>query len=142
VSVPNNWGDSENTFNSFNVNHNWVLPGGALNEFIFQFADFSNAITARSSDPTENFPNGVSIGQNGNTPQQTQQRKWQFRDDYSWHKTGWGGLGHDMKTGVNFINQPKLFITFNTGTNAPTYTHINNDLNGPIQTVTQSGGAA
>ena len=26
-----------------------------------------------------------------------------------------GGLGHDFKAGVNFINEPRLFITFNTG---------------------------
>jgi hypothetical protein len=142
VSPPSNWGDSENTFNSFNVNHNWVVRGTMLNEFIFQFADFKNSISARSGDPTENFPNGVSVGQNGNTPQQTQQRKWQFRDDFSWHTTGWGGLGHDFKAGVNFINQPRLFITFNVATNAPTYTHISNDPAGPIQTVTLNGGAA
>ncbi len=51
-----------------------------------------------------------------NTPQQTQQQKYQFRDDFSWSIAGMGGLGHDIKTGVNFIKQPRLFITFNTGT--------------------------
>ena len=35
-----------------------------LNEFIFQYADFSNDISANSTDPTQNFPNGVTIGQN------------------------------------------------------------------------------
>ncbi len=29
-----------------------------------------------------------------------------------------GGLGHDFKAGVNFINEPHLFITFNTGKGA------------------------
>ena len=29
-----------------------------------------------------------------------------------------GGLGHDFKAGVNFINEPRLFITFNTGKGA------------------------
>ena len=38
----NNWGVSGNSFNSINVNHNWVLGGSKLNEFIFQYADFSN----------------------------------------------------------------------------------------------------
>ena len=28
-SPPNNWGDSNNTFNSINVNHNWVLGGAS-----------------------------------------------------------------------------------------------------------------
>ena len=50
-SVPENWGDSTNTFNSINLNHNWVLGGSKLNEFIFQYADFANYILARSSDP-------------------------------------------------------------------------------------------
>ena len=45
-SVPDNWGDSTNTFNSINMNHNWVLGGTKLNEFIFQYADFLNNITA------------------------------------------------------------------------------------------------
>jgi hypothetical protein len=30
------WGDSGNSFNSVNLNHNWVLAGNKLNEFIFQ----------------------------------------------------------------------------------------------------------
>ena len=141
-SVPSNWGTSENSFNSVNLNHNWVLGGSRLNEFIFQYADFRNHIGANSGDPTQNFPNGVSIGQNGNTPQTTEQKKWQFRDDFSWHMEGMGGLGHDFKTGVNFINEPRLFITFNTGTNEYTYNHLTDDLNGPVSTVTRNGGAA
>jgi outer membrane receptor protein involved in Fe transport len=138
----NNWGVSENTFNSINVNHNWVLGGSRLNEFIFQYADFANAISANSLDPYQIFPNGVTIGQNPNTPQQTQQHKWQFRDDFSWHAAGMGGLGHDFKTGANFINEPRLFITFNVGTGGYAYTHLDNTLTGPISVVTLQGGAA
>jgi hypothetical protein len=119
-----------------------VLGGSRLNEFIFQYADFRNHIGANSGDPTQNFPNGVSIGQNGNTPQTTEQKKWQLRDDFSWHMEGMGGLGHDFKTGVNFINEPRLFITFNTGTNDYTYNHLTDDLNGPLSTITRNGGAA
>jgi hypothetical protein len=141
-SVPTNWGESANNFNSINVNHNWVLGGAKLNEIIFQYADFKNSISANSSDPTQTFLNGVSIGQNINTPQTTQQKKWQFRDDFSWHQAGMGGLGHDFKTGFNFINEPRLFITFNTGTNDYSYTHLDNDLNGLIGTVSKNGGAA
>jgi hypothetical protein len=135
-----NWGDSTNKLNSFNINHNWVMSGSKLNEFIFQVADFSNQITSRSSAPNDTFPNGVTIGANGNTPQTTQQKKYQFRDDFSWHKTGMGGLGHDFKVGVNFINEPRLFITFNTGKDAIFNTHLTNDLNGPISTVQVSSG--
>ena len=138
----NNWGVSTNTFNSINVNHNWVLGGSKLNEFIFQYADFSNGITANSLDPYQIFPNGVTIGQNPNTPQQTQQRKWQFRNDFSWHTTGMGGIGHDFKTGANFINEPRLFITFNIGTGGYAYQHLDNNVNGPISQVSLQGGSA
>ncbi|HEY7289432.1 MAG TPA: TonB-dependent receptor [Vicinamibacterales bacterium] len=141
TSPPNNWGTSANKFNSINANHNWVLSGSKLNEFIFQYADFANAISANSLDPQQTFPNRVTIGQNTNTPQQTQQHKYQFRDDFSWHMTG-GGLGHDMKTGVNFINEPRLFLTFNTGTGGYAYTHLTNDINGPISAISLNGGSA
>ena len=53
-----------------------------------------------------------------------------------------GGLGHDMKAGVNYIHEPRLFITFNTGTNDYTYNHLDNDVNGPLSSVTRNGGAA
>jgi hypothetical protein len=136
------WGNSENKFNSINLNHNFLLGGSRLNEFIFQYADFANAISANSLDPQISFPNGVSIGQNTNTPQQTQQKKYQFRNDFSWAVTGMGGIGHDFKTGVNFIRQPRLFITFNTGTGDYAYTIGSNDLNGPVTAVSRNGGAA
>jgi len=139
---PSGWGQSSNTFNSFNVNHNYVLGGSKLNEFIFQYAEFANAISANSLDPQITFPNGVSIGQNINTPQQTQQKKWQFRDDYSWSKSGMGGLSHGFKAGVNFINEPRLFITFNTGTGDYAYTLLTNDKNGLVTDVTKNGGSA
>lgn len=136
------WGDSDNKFNSINMNHNWVMGGNKLNEFIFQYADFSNFISARSQDPYQLFPNGVAIGQSPNTPQTTQQKKWQFRDDFSWHVTGMGGIGHDFKAGVNFINEPRLFITFNSGRGVVQNTHLTDDVNGPISLVVLNDGDA
>jgi hypothetical protein len=138
-STPDNWGLSKNRFNSINLNHNWVLAGATLNEFIFQFADFSNHISANSNNPYQIFPNTVTTGQSINAPQTTEQRKFQFRDDFSWHASGIG-LGHDFKTGVNFINEPHLFITFNTAKGVVQYTHLDNSINGPIQQVQVSDG--
>ena len=83
-STFDNWGDSKNDFNSINLNHNWVVGGTKLNEFIFQYTDFRNNIASRSSAPNESFPIGVTIGANGNTPQTTEQNKYQFRDDFLW----------------------------------------------------------
>ena len=137
-AVPENWGDSTNTFNSVNVNHNWVLGGSKLNEFIFQYADFENHIESRTTSPQRTFPNGVTMGYNTNTPQTTAQRKYQFRDDFSWHVTGMGGLGHDFKAGANFIHEPKLYVTFASGSADYAYTFIDNDLNGRISRVTRN----
>jgi outer membrane receptor protein involved in Fe transport len=137
-SVPENWGDSVNSFNSINLNHNWVLGGSKLNEFIFQYADFENHIDSRTTAPQQTFPNGVSIGYNTNTPQTTAQHKYQFRDDFSWHVTGKGGLGHDMKAGANFIHEPRLFVTFSSGSADYAYTMLDNDPNGRISRVTRN----
>jgi hypothetical protein len=142
LSPPNAWGDSKNTFNSINLNHNWVVGGSMLNEFIFQYATFRNHITANSTDPNESFPNFVYVGQSVNTPQTTEQKKWQFRDDFSWHKAGWGGLGHDFKVGVNFINEPRLYVTFEAGKDVLSYTHMDNTLTGPLSAVSMNGGVA
>jgi outer membrane receptor protein involved in Fe transport len=136
--VEENWGDSVNKFNSINLNHNWVMAGSKLNEFIFQYADFGNQITARTGAPQQTYPNGVAIGYNVNTPQVTEQHKYQFRDDFSWHVTGKGGLGHDLKSGVNFINEPRLYVTFSSGSTDYAYTHLTNDVNGPISRVTRN----
>jgi carboxypeptidase family protein/TonB-dependent receptor-like protein len=136
--VESNWGDSTNTFNSINLNHNWVVAGGKLNEFIFQYADFANAILARTGDPQQVYPNGLTVGYNVNTPQQTQQHKFQFRDDFTWHQTGVGGLGHDFKAGLNYIHEPHLYVTFSSGSTDYAYTHLTNDINGPISRVTRN----
>ena len=140
-AAPSGWSTSENTFNSINANHNWVLGGSKLNEFIFQYADFRNFIPLSSTDPWLIFPNTVTAGANPNTPQTTQQKKWQFRNDFAWSLTGMGGLGHDFKAGVNWIHEPRLFATFNGGA-SPQITLTANDINAPAQLVTFNGGAA
>jgi hypothetical protein len=135
------WSISENSFNSLNLNHNWVLRGSKLNEFVFQYADFRNHIPLSSNDPWLIFPNGVRRGANPNTPQTTEQKKWQFRNDFSWSMTGMGGLGHDFKAGANWIHEPHLFITFNGGA-APQLTLNADALDASVRQVTFQGGAA
>ena len=143
LRVSDSWGDSVNTFNSFNINHNWVLPGAKLNEFVFQVADFANNVAARTGAPQETFPNGVVIGYNTNTPQTTEQRKYQFRDDFSWSATGLGGLGHSFKAGINYIHEPRLYVTFSSGSTDYAYTHLDLDRAGKISAVTrQKPGAS
>jgi hypothetical protein len=140
-NAPSAWSTSENTFNSINANHNWVVGGSKLNEFVFQFADFRNHIPLSSNDPWLIFPNGVRRGGNPNTPQTTEQRKWQFRNDFSWSVTGMGGIGHDFKAGANWIHEPHLFITFNGGA-SPQMTLTSDALDATVRQVSFLGGAA
>src|SRR3954466_7712949 len=56
LATPDNWGDSKNKFNSINMNHNASFAGSKLNEFVFQYADFDNHISARSQTAYEAFP--------------------------------------------------------------------------------------
>src|SRR6185369_12618551 len=86
--------------------------------------------------------NSQPYGASSNTAPTTEQHKFQFRDDFSWHKGGWGGLGHDMKAGVNFINEPRLFITFNSGKGVLQHTHLDNNVNGPLSIVQLNDGDA
>ena len=142
LTPPSGWGTSENTFNSINGNYNIVLGSAKLNEFIFQYADFKNGILPLSTDVRQTFPNGVGIGQNPNTPQVTQQKKWQFRDDFSWYLSGKGGIGHGLKVGASWIHEPRLFVTFATAKGVPQYAHLDDTLDGPIATVTLNDGFA
>ena len=47
-----------------------------------------------------------------------------------------------MKAGVNFINEPRLFITFNSGKGVAQHTYLTDDINGPISNVTLNDGDA
>ena len=52
-----------------------------------------------------------------------------------------GGIGHAMKVGFNWIHEPHLFITFNTGKGVVQYTHLDNTLTGPIATLNTARNA-
>ncbi|PYQ11351.1 MAG: hypothetical protein DMF80_21965 [Acidobacteria bacterium] len=132
-SPPEGWGISKNTFHSLNANLNSVLGGGRLNEFTFQFSYFLNHIGENSTLPTETFPNGVSVGQSINTPQTTEQHKFQFRDDFTWNRGR-----HELKVGASFINEPVLDITFSTG-QQPQFTHLADSRTSAISNISFNG---
>ena len=140
-AAPSTWTTSRNTFNSINANDNWIVGRTKLNEFIFQFANFKNAIPASSNRPYLIFPNGVTTGSNPVAPQTTEQDKWQVRDDVSWTATGVAGLSHTFRAGASWVHEPHLFITTNSGA-AGIYTMGSNDVNGPVQSVQVIGGAS
>lgn len=89
----------DNKLYSFVANHSWTLSPTKLNQFSFHFQDFNNAILGVTTEPQLQFPGGITIGANTNVPQATTERKFQFRDDFSW-QTG----KHGMKFGVNYIH--------------------------------------
>ena len=123
TATPDNWGDARNRFNSFNINHNLVLGGGKLNEIVFQYSDFADHITARTTaEQLHVFERRHDRARSLAAPQTTEQVKYQFRDDFSWLVGGRGGLGHDFKAGVNFINEPRLFIDASAAKGVTQYT--------------------
>jgi hypothetical protein len=133
LSPPENWATSKNTFHSANANLNSVLGNGKLNEFTFQFSYFKNSIVENSNLPTEFYPNGVYVGQSINSPQKTEQHKFQFRDDFTWSKGR-----HEFKVGASFINEPVLDITFSTG-QSPLYAHLADSRTSAISQISYNG---
>jgi hypothetical protein len=93
-----NGNTNNNKLYSFVVNHTYTLSTNSLNQFTFQFQRFQNDILGVTTNPNLVFPS-VQSGANVNVPQETIERKFQFRDDYSWL------VGkHSLKAGVNYIN--------------------------------------
>lgn len=94
-----NNGNSNTTRNhSFVLSDTWTLSSNKLNQFSFHFQDFKNEILPNVVNvPLMQFPS-VTTGPNGNTPQQTTVRKYQFRDDFTWQRDA-----HGFKFGTNYI---------------------------------------
>ena len=141
TATPDNWADAKNRFNSFNVNHNWVLGRARLNELVLQYSNFGDVIVERTKAPNQMFQNGVATGSSLGAPQSTEQVKYQFRDDFSWIVTGRGGVGHTFKAGVNFVSEPRLFIDGSSGKDVIAY-GMQTTLNAPVLSVMQIGGEA
>ena len=138
-AAPSSWAPSRNTYNSVNGNHNWVVGRSALNEVIVQYSTFVNEIPATTPGPNLRFPNTVTAGASPVAPQGTEQTKWQFRNDFTWAITGRGGLGHELKTGVNWIHEPHLFTSTGGGTSGIFFMGAN-DINAPVLQVIVIGG--
>ncbi len=84
-----------------NVTLNSLISPTAVNQFTAGYQYWNNLIASNISAPLVTFPD-ASFGTNTNVPQQSWQKKWQFRDDVS--KT----IGkHTLKGGVDFINTPQ-----------------------------------
>jgi len=83
-----------------NLTWNSLLSNTTINQFTFGYQYWNNLIDSNLRAPNIIFPH-ASFGTNTNVPQQSFQKKWQFRDDFS--KT----VGrHTFKTGVDYIYNP------------------------------------
>ncbi len=109
---------SLNTLYSFLANETWVANSRTVNQFTYQYSTFDNQILATTDLPNWFFPSGISVGRNGNVPQETIQKKHQFRDDLTYTRGN-----HGLKFGADFVYEPTLggIFAFSSG---PAYEFI------------------
>ncbi len=124
-----------------------VIGSNKVNELLVLFQRFENNILADHPElPAINTPDFLA-GASVNTPQQTIQRRWQVRDDFSFRKQGWGG-DHDFKVGAELLAShyggffiPTLYGYFNFGTPIAGANTVDAYANSIADTFTGSAGA-
>ncbi|HYL09742.1 MAG TPA: TonB-dependent receptor, partial [Candidatus Acidoferrales bacterium] len=94
-----------------NATLNSVFSSRLVNSFTAGWQYWNNLIDSTTRAPLVTFPKGISFGTNGNVPQQSYQKKWQFRDDISFTQGK-----HGMKFGVDYLWEPQLggYFEFNS----------------------------
>jgi carboxypeptidase family protein len=102
LTLKNGGALNTNVIDSVIGKHTKVFGGNKVNEFLVLFQNFENNITADDNTNPQVFAPDFTFGANINTPQQTIQRRWQFKDDFAFRKSMWGG-DHDMKAGVEIV---------------------------------------
>ncbi|HWN41167.1 MAG TPA: TonB-dependent receptor [Thermoanaerobaculia bacterium] len=114
LAAPDSLGTIGNEYSSVLASHTLQFSSDTLNEALFQYTKFENLISADSDAANVYFPSGAHQGQNINTPQSTNQTKYQYKDDLSFTRT-LGGRTHQFKVGANYIHEPVLGGDFSTG---------------------------
>lgn len=135
LAAPESLGTSSNEYSSVLLGHSAQIGADSLNEALIQYTKFENAITADSNNPTIYYPSGAHRGQNVNTPQTTNQKKTQFKDDFSFTRNLFG-RANNFKTGLAYVDEPTLGGDFSTGLNGA----YNLDENGNVVQITFNGG--
>jgi hypothetical protein len=85
-----------------NASLNSVLSPTIVNSATVGYQYWNNLIATNSYVPNLSFPD-LSIGTNGNVPQQTFQKKWQFKDDIALNRGK-----HAFKVGLDYLYEPVL----------------------------------
>ena len=123
-----------------------VFSTSQVNELTVMWQHFENNILADHPElPAINTPDFLA-GASVNTPQQTIQRRWQFRDDFSFRKEGWGG-DHNFKAGAEVLAShyggyfiPTLYGYFNFQNSIPGANSVAAYANSIADTFTGSAG--
>jgi len=93
---------TKNHLQAANFTLNSVLSNTLVNSFLVGYQYWNNLIDSTLKVPQILFPD-AAFGTNGNVPQQSYQRKFQFRDDIT--KT----IGrHTLNAGIDYIYNPRL----------------------------------
>ncbi|HEV7517056.1 MAG TPA: TonB-dependent receptor [Thermoanaerobaculia bacterium] len=139
LAAPSALGTIANDYKSLLAGHTFQAGAETLNEALFQYTHFKNTIAADSNQPTIVYPSGAKTGQNLNTPQSTEQAKYQYKDDLSGSRT-FAGQRHDWKVGFNYVDEPTLKAVFTVGLGGQ---YTLGDLPGlPVTNITIFGGFA
>jgi hypothetical protein len=85
------------------VNLSSVITPSVVNSATVGYQYWNNLIDSTLKVPTVTFASGYTFGTNGNVPQQSFQKKWQFRDDLSFTRGK-----HNFKTGFDYLHEPVL----------------------------------
>src|SRR5256714_4647936 len=93
---------TKNHLQAANFTLNSVLSNSLVNSFLVGYQYWNNVIDSDIKVPLVTFPD-ASSGTHGNVPQQSYQRKFQFRDDIT--KT-YGR--HTLGAGLDYIYNPRL----------------------------------
>ena len=138
LSDPTSLGTVTNKYSSLLIGHSVQIGADSLNEITLQYTKFNNLITADSTAPYLYLPSGAHSGQNINTPQSTNQTKYQYKDDFSFTRTI-AGRTNNFKTGFNYVHEPVLGGDSTTGTTGQ-YSLSQEDLNSPVTNIMIFGG--
>ncbi len=85
------------------ANLNSVITPTIVNAATVGYQYWNNLIDSTIREPTISFPSGEFFGTNGNVPQQSYQKKWQFKDDLSITHGN-----HNFKVGFDWVKEPTL----------------------------------
>ncbi len=83
-----------------NGSWNSVITPNLVNSFTSGYQYWNNLISTHQFVPNLAFPD-LSVGTNPNVPQQSYQRKWQFKDDIAFNKGR-----HSLKFGFDYLYEP------------------------------------